>query len=127
MSTTRSGDALVVGSVEGTAFFAGAFFADASLTGAVFAAAFLGGLSVVAGAAGPFLAGAFAGATDFTGDALLSTGFLLLAFVGLTAEAVTVARPAADVAAAVVRRSGGESGADPGTVVGVLGDTNNLS
>jgi len=70
------------------------------------------------------------GSTAFTGEAFLAAGFFA-AF--LSGEAVTVARRAADEAATVVLLVGavGEvetcDGVDPGTVRGVLDDTNNLS
>jgi hypothetical protein len=66
--------------------------------------------------------------TARTGDAFLSAAFFAAAFLAAVVDEVTVTLPAAEEAARVVRGCDlGEGLVDPGTVGGVLGDTNNLS
>jgi hypothetical protein len=99
-----------------TAFFAGAL---------AFAVAFflLADFFAVA-----LFADVFVVSTARTGDTFLPAGFFVAVLLAWEVDAVTVALPAADEAArARRRREVGDGLVDPGTVGGVLGDTNNLS
>jgi len=127
------------------AFVVGAFFAGIFVAGAAFevaflvcpvvdpfaAEAFLAGEAAAASAGaflvGVFVGGDFAASTALTGDVFLSAGFFAADFLTGAADAVTVALRVADEAAGVVRLCDVGDRVDPGTVGGVLGDTNNLS
>jgi len=104
-----------------TAFLLTAFFAGAL----AFAVAFflLADFFAVA-----LFADVFVVSTARTGDTFLPAGFFVAVLLAWEVDAVTVALPAADEAArARRRREVGDGLVDPGTVGGVLGDTNNLS